>query len=325
MNILYVGNFADRDSPLGYCPNAWWIAQTFRKLGHDVTCMNESAVDANDVLMATAEQTFDFILCEEGRLRDDHQHDEKTGETVIRGFFNKVMEHAGVPIVPWLTNIFHSVMRREIELKVNPIFKSQIVFSTDGGHDERWKEMGINHRLLRQGIYEPEAYIGKKSYPTKAEIAFVGGVYEEIWPYRKQLIDELTKTYKDRFLHVGQRGEVRHDQLNNLCATVKIVVGDSVYSPNYWSNRVYEIIGRGGFLIMPMIDGLEKEFTPYKHFVPYTFGDFEGLKEKINYFLRADEERERIRLAGFEYCKANYTYTHRVKDMLSILEKEKII
>lgn len=323
--ILYVANAPQRDSPLGYCPNWFWIARSLDQIGCSVHVMDESNSDIPDVLLELGDTTYDFILCEEGRLRNDHINNEKKGQTVIKGLFKYVMDVAGIPVIPWITNIFFGIMRREIELDYNPIFKSQIVLSTDGGHAEQFKSKGINHACLRQGIYQEEAYIGKPNYPTKAEIVFVGSIYEEIWPYRRQLIDFLEETYKNRFLHVGKRGEVRHETLNNLLATVKIVIGDSVKSDNYWSNRVYEMIGRGGFLIHPMVPGLEKEFEPYKHFIPYNYGDFKGLEKKIDYYLKHDEEREKIKMAGFEYCKANHTYLHRAKELIRILEEKKII
>jgi spore maturation protein CgeB len=74
-----------------------------------------------------------------------------------------------------------------------------------------------------------------------------------------------------------------------------------------------------------MTEGLDEEFTPYEHFIPYEYGDFKGLKEKIDYFLTHDAEREKIRLAGFEHCKANHTYGHRVREMLKVLRDRGII
>jgi len=95
-----------------------------------------------------------------------------------------------------------------------------------------------------------------------------------------------------------------------------VVVGDSVYSPRYWSNRLYETIGRGGFLIFPKIPGIDGEFTPYKHFVPYDYFDFDGLKEKIDYYISHDKEREEIKMAGFEHCKNKHTYRHRCEYLI---------
>ncbi len=41
------------------------------------------------------------------------------------------------------------------------------------------------------------------------------------------------------------------------------------------------------------------------------FGDFKDLKKKIDYYLEHDEERETIRIAGFERTKKDHTYKNR--------------
>ena len=67
---------------------------------------------------------------------------------------------------------------------------------------------------------------------------------------------------------------------------------------------------------MPDIEGLDKEFIPYKHYIPYKKLDLLDLKDKIDYYLKHDEEREQIRREGFEFCKANYTYKNRVEEII---------
>lgn len=330
MKILYIGNFTDEGSPLGYCPNAEWISETFRELGHEVDGIDESSISTNQAIKILKRKKYDMLLTEEGRLKMDFLHDEDNDKDILKQMFAPVMLQARrrkIPVVAWLTNLFFNIMRREAQVRQNPIFKADIVFTTDGGHQKEFEAAGVNHVCLRQGIYQKEAYIPdeKELTPMTTEIGFIGAIYDNIWPYRKQLVDWLKDTYAEKFEQYGARGEVRHHELNVLVNRLKIVVGDSVWSPHYWSNRVYEIIGRGGFLIMPDIPGLEKEFTPYQHYIPYKMGNFKQLKEIIDYFLTHDKERNAIRMAGFEHCKKYHTYKHRVKKMLEILEERKII
>jgi spore maturation protein CgeB len=82
---------------------------------------------------------------------------------------------------------------------------------------------------------------------------------------------------------------------------------------------VYETIGRGGFMIHPYIKGLEREFEDKKHIVFYEYGNFEQLKELIDYYLEHDAEREAIRKAGHELVKQNYTYRNRWEYILKEL------
>src|SRR3990167_8080813 len=202
MKILYVGNYAPMESPLGYCPNALYIERTFRELGYNIRGVNEADLEPEEIISLLDKKKYDLLLTEEGRLRNDFKNDEEGGNDILLGKFAPVLDFArkeGIPVVAWLTNIFFGVLRREIQVITNPIFKADVVFGTDGGHDKEFKKAKVNYRLLRQGIYQKEAYLGKPIFPTKAEIVFVGAVYEHIWPYRKRLIDFLTLTYGTKF------------------------------------------------------------------------------------------------------------------------------
>lgn len=316
MRILNINNFAS------IYPDAESISVSLEQLGHTVTRMPEHETTLAEAKAELA-NGYDLLLFEEGRLKGDYIPGRDDTPDYIGGRFAELM--VGVPTVAWLTNIFFGIMRREVQLKTNPIFKADIVFSTDGGHDKEFKELGINHVCLRQGIFQDEAVIESGDFNTTAEVGFIGSLYAWMWPYRKELITFLQSTYGKQFGHFGHNSSIRHLELNKLVSRLKIVVGDSVYSPNYWSNRVYEIIGRGGFLIMPRIPGLEHEFIPYQHYIPYDWGDWAGLKKKIDYFLVHDSEREAIRKAGFEHCKANHTYKHRCEKMLEVLKERKLI
>lgn len=192
---------------------------------------------------------------------------------------------------------------------------ADFVFTTDGGHDRNWKSSNVNHFLLRQGIYEKEALMIPPAY--KYDVGFVGvanggKVYEE----RTKIIQKLSKDYGNRFvIHQNTRGL----DLNRALATIRIIVGHSIRSSSYWSNRIYEILGRGGFFLHPATSGLEEEFTDGTHYASYTYGSYISLKEKIEHFLRHDKEREKIKRQGHEFCKQRYTYKIRAKKMMDTI------
>jgi spore maturation protein CgeB len=93
-------------------------------------------------------------------------------------------------------------------------------------------------------------------------------------------------------------------------------VGDSVYSPYYWSNRVVETLGRGGFLIHQDVPGLKEEF-PF--LVTYTKGDIVELKDLVEYYLVHEEERQDILKKNFEWVRERYTMKHKCQEILNII------
>lgn len=233
----------------------------------------------------------------------------------------KQLKSERILTVTWLFDLYFN-LPKEMGTNRNifePQFYTDLVFTSDGGHSDLWKKNGINHFTLRQGIHELEANFGKKI--DAQEIGFIGScAYQKRW----NLIKAIRNRYGDRFVHYGQsgtRGEVRGEQLNDLVSSLKIVIGDSVPSDNYWSNRIYEILGRGGFLIHPKVNGLENEFQYYKHFIPFDYGDYTQLFRLIDYYLIHDKEREKIRKAGHKFVKEHYTYTKRCQKLIQEVQK----
>lgn len=197
-------------------------------------------------------------------------------------------------------------------------FYADVLLTTDGGHQQQFETHGYNHSVLRQGIHEPQHifYNRKPLY----DVAFVGGSSRSYYKGRRELVAWLEDTYGTRF---KQYTDTRGLALNQELAKVKVVVGDSYPSPHYWSNRVYEIIGRGGFLLHPYTDGLDKEFIDGTHYIAYERGNFTNLKQVIDHWVLNDNGRDNIARQGFDYCGENYTYKHRVATLLDIVNNAK--
>jgi hypothetical protein len=178
---------------------------------------------------------------------------------------------------------------------------------------------------LTAGVLAGECYMAEPldvTYP----VVFVGSYnYHSEWPYRKQLIDWLKQTYPDTFTGFGGDfgGTVRGHELNQIYASSKVVVGDSFSPlfnyPGYWSDRIPETLGRGGFLIHPKIKGIEDFYADRKHLVLYDFGDVEQLQELIDYYLVHADEREEIRAAGHLHVRENHTFVHRWQRILEVV------
>ena len=73
--------------------------------------------------------------------------------------------------------------------------------------------------------------------------------------------------------------------------------------------RDFEIPMSGGFYIVEYMEELEEFFEIGKEVVCYTSAD--DLAEKVAYYLLHEEERERIRLAGFRRAQRDHTWQNR--------------
>jgi len=302
MQILYLGNF------LKPWTTETHIKASFESLGYKVIALQEGNVDNGIIFEAIEKYKPDFLLY------------TKTGNKSYdwKGIKRKVFT------VSWTLDLFHN-LERGSQLESHPFFHTHLVISPDGGHDKEFKQHKINHAYVKAGVYDKECYFGTPIAHYTYDIVFVGSylMYHEEWTHRKALIDWLYKTYPRRFECFPKGYAIRGKELNDLYASAKIVVGDSLHSPHYWSDRIYETTGRGGFIIHPKVEGLDEEFEYGTHIVGYNYWDFEGLKKKIDYYLENETERRQIQVAGHQFVKENCTYVKRCEEVIKLINDEK--
>ena len=288
-------------------------------MGHQVIRLQENRATTQEVYHAASQSDL-FVWV--------HTHGWKTPGTFPMEKVLARLKAKGIPTMTYHLDLWIGLERQK-DLDSDPIYKHIDHFFTVDNKLADW----FNENTTVKGHYMPAGVFGEEAYhkPTikRLDLVFVGSKgYHPEWPYRPQLIDWLSENYGKRFRHYGNGGvkAIRGDELNTLYATTKIVVGDTLCPnfnyPSYWSDRVYETLGRGGFIIHPYIQGMEKEFTDKEHLVFYEYNNFEQLKELIDYYLEHDEEREKIRLAGHNLVKNNYTYRHRWESILKELGVE---
>lgn len=233
----------------------------------------------------------------------------------------------GIPSVNLHLDLFVGLQRGD-GLDTDPRWRCDYVFTADGdpASQEIFKAKGINHYYLKAGVYKAEAVPGNYRPELASDVVFVGGgvTYGHFkeWPYRRQLVTWLKNIYGKRYAKYGHPDRVmRNQDLNDLYASAKVVVGDSLCpgftKPFFWSDRAYETIGRGGFLIHPFIEGLQEEFKDRESIVFYEYGNFDQLRELIDYYIEHDDERNRIREAGQEFVRDHATYHNRLQQMLN--------
>lgn len=219
---------------------------------------------------------------------------------------------------------------REHLVSEEPFFQCSVVFTADGGHQDEFKAAGVNHIWLPPAVSLAETVPGECDKRFDSDIAFVGSWqpgYHKEWKHRPQLIDWLSKTYPHQVKFWPRPNEhaVRGTDLRNLYATARVIVGDSCLVggvKNYWSDRIPETLGRGGYLIHPYVEGIREHFTPGEHLVTWPLYDWKELKRLIDLSLAlAPTERREIAEDGRAHVITYHSYDVRVNQILKVIGK----
>lgn len=240
-------------------------------------------------------------------------------------------EKAGTPLVGvhldrWIG------LRREREVRREPYFRVPLLLTADGGHQDRWADLGVNHRWLPPAVSEFECVPGTPRDEYRAELAFVGSWdgygHREAW-HRPALVAWLRENYGDRVAFWPKRGEhaLRGKALRDLVASVDVFVGDSCILSaeeaeqrgRYVSDRVPELLGRGGFLIHPWAADVTALFPGLDC---WEMGDWDALRWSIDSALADPEMRATATETAQRAVLGMHTYTVRVREIVDLLTEE---
>jgi hypothetical protein len=289
---------------------------SFEKLGHKVISFQENDTTPEELQIAMPK--LDMLLY-------SHTHDPAyVIPDLIKVF--KEYKKAGVPTVSVHLDRW-AWLKREEDMGQEATWFTEYIFMADASPEAAkiYDRLKLNWFYLKPGVVERDCVMEAPDpavYPH--EIVFIGSKgYHPEYPFRPRLIDFLHETYGDRFGHYGNDGlgVVRGQDLNQLLVTAKVVVGDSCFGgrPRYVSDRYYETRGRGGFLIHPLVEGVDKEGIGTYGGYAHDKENLESLRKAIDYYLRNDNLRENLRLRGFTHVKEHETYTHRAQEMLEVI------
>lgn len=297
LQIAFIGNFKAEHSTENQ------IKWAFEEgLGHEVEMLQENEV--NLAAISTAMEYSDLLLWV-----------RTPGWLGVPD--NKMLDLLGSAKIPTCSvhlDKFWGIPEREALIGVHPFWKTKFVFTADGSRQEEFKARGVNHFWMRPAVSEIYCHRGQPWDMYRCDVGFVGArEYHREYPFRLQLVEFLEKTYGDRFKHItGLRGH----GLNDFYASCKVVVGDCIFAgtPNYWSDRVPETIGRFGHLLHPKVDGLD---VPVWLYEPQ---DLNSLQEQIELNLTLPESvRKKFIRHSAEWVKERDTWTVRMTSLLKLV------
>jgi len=218
---------------------------------------------------------------------------------------------------------------------------------------ESWFKLNFDYHGT---VWMPEAFAGRKFYPRKDqvtlspyerqlythEVAFAGTDNNE---FRAKVLADLAqkkfkigiygnqfqgywKKYGIEDYWMGKRygweiANVYGDGLAKLAQATPCILGFT-NNQHYdfeccFSQRVYQVLGVGGFMLEQHSKGIEVVLGPGKHLETWKTAD--DLADKIHYYTDHPEEREAIAAAGCAEVMAKHQFIHRLPKMLDHLRR----
>lgn len=307
MKIAFLGNFKPVFSTESHHAWAW------EKLGHQVVKLQEGQATTEQVLAA----------CQDAQvLQITHTHSwGMPGSVPMEAVLQKVRER-GVKTFTYHLDLYwglNALDRREEKVGQHWSWKLDYVFTTDNGHQKEYESRGVKHYYLPPGVVDYGVFRGQSRNDLASPVGFVGSCgYHPEYSFRQTLIESLRAHYGNQFrVYSGYREKV----LNDLYASIDVVVGDHCFSTNpdlqYWSDRLPETLGRGGFMIYPRVKGLD-EFIA-NGLVTYEAGNLNDLYAKVDEWRGKPSERQKCIQSLMEYVRQHHTYTVRLQQILAIM------
>ena len=285
---------------------------TLENMGHRVVKIQENNITTHEVVQAVRERGARLFVW-------IHTHGWEMIGNISQEKMLEEIKSSGIKTASFHLDRFwglNALDQREERIGTHAFWHTDTVFTADGGNDERFASRGVHHVWLPPAVVERDCYFGKTRPQYASPLCFTGADgYHPEYPFRGIMVNRLKEKYGSNFrVYQG----VRQDDLNNLYASVRVVVGDSCFagSDRYWSDRVPEVLGRGGFLLFPETPGLE-----IPGLVTYEAGNIDDLIKKIDYWIDDDRaaERKAIQIQTQAHVKAHETYTNRMKFVLDYM------
>jgi len=172
-----------------------------------------------------------------------------------------------------------------------------------------WLTQGVDERVTGPGV----------AYPTEripGSILFTG--IRAGGRTRESFVSEMRWAYGDKFTHV-QRGVHGRDMAELISRHDVVVAPDGPVTDNYWSNRVYNMLGFAAFLFHPRCARLQEQYEDGTDLVMY--GSRMELHSKMVDYLGNPKKRADIAWAGYQRTMREHTYRHRCERLIEVVRE----
>lgn len=304
-----------KDDALNRYQSGIRISEELKRQGHEV---NISFYDFYDLDVAGIKQYYlefkpDFVF--------------QTGG-VNRSFNTlKFLKNLGAKIVIWHPDAYwlHQKDSKHLFLEVFDIV--DLFITTMKGHVEISKP--YTDKVVWSPHFFDHTYYKSNNILAKADdVVFVGNKTLCSLQRKEYLEEIIKKGYRTIIVGWGFNplgGVINYDGKFIVDCYKKSKIGLNMITGgefNYnlqFSVRMYQVMGSGCFLLTEYIPGIEELFIPEKHLD--IFHTKEEMLEKIDYYLKNEDEREKIAIQGQEEIFDKYTIDKSVDRYLSIIKE----
>jgi len=300
--VAFLGNFG---APFSTESDLSW---SLEQLGWHVTRLQENTTTTDEILAASLGADFWIWV---------HTHGWKERGSMSMDDVLAKLKERNVPTIGIHMDRYWSIPEREEMMRTHPFFRCSQLWTADGGNQDKFAALGIDHHWFPPAICLKYCWIGTPREQYECDVVFVGSkYYHPEYPFRTRLVEWLDKPHSFSVKRWGGDRPGAREELNDIYASCKVVVGDSMFAgaDHYWSDRTVEVIGRCGFLTHPASEGMN--FTGMAAYKPEDLVDLENV---ILYYLDNPEKRREMQMAGFEWVKKNHTWHNRLLLLLNHL------
>ncbi len=204
-----------------------------------------------------------------------------------------------------------SVRRREWMGRVTSVVDH--CFMSDGD----WVAKDTTGKLhwLPQGA--DERIVGRDESALKTHDILFTGIGLGGGAQRESFVLEMIGKYGGR-LNVINKGVYREELRQQIGQSRIVVAPDSPVTERYWSNRAYNTLGFGGFLLHPYCEKLAEQYEDGREIVYYD--DRQHMHKLVDWYLQDDAARTRIGQQALERTRAQHTYRRRCEILLATVQ-----
>ena len=209
----------------------------------------------------------------------------------------------------------------------------QLVISEYKPTLEYFRDKGVRTAFLRLG-FEPEILPCVESYEQSFDITFVGSFFIGIHDPRTALLEAVSIRFPQIKIWGPDAGQLDTDSpirekyagqawgkdMFEILYNSKITLNHHGAIKPYGNNcRMYEATGLRTLLITDWKEDLFETFEPGREVIVYR--NTKECIELIEYYLKHDDERKRIAVAGQERTLREHTYFQRMQEFKKLVDE----